>query len=397
VSLLSLSDGEQYQYVTDLDGKYAFDVVEEGLDYQVSMEKEGRIDDGITTLDLLLIQRHILGLNPLGSPYRLIAADVDNSQSISARDLVVLRRIILGMDNSFPDGQQSWRFIRADHQFANPLDPFPFPEVMGINHLQGGLPSIDFKGIKIGDVNGTNEVSSRLTSSTRSDALARRFMLENITYEQNELISIPVYLSGQTSSLGFQFALSYESGRLEVMRIEPGAIELSETHFSVDSDSDMLKVSWHSPAGPVDVSASEPLFVIIARTKQEGSLDGVFSVRDLEMKSEWIDESLSAGSIELEFTEKIDFRAPVGIEILASPNPFHASTVLSFNVTEISDGVLTLYDVSGRRLYEVKRSFDPGIQSWSIKKEDLGGYSGTVFVRLKLNQEIYMTKVSLLK
>ena len=43
--------------------------------------------NGVSTLDLLLIQRHILGIETLDDPYKFIAADVNNDQEITATDL----------------------------------------------------------------------------------------------------------------------------------------------------------------------------------------------------------------------------------------------------------------------------------------------------------------------
>ncbi|MFQ5445455.1 MAG: hypothetical protein ACE5FF_00840 [Saprospiraceae bacterium] len=39
--------------------------------------KEGDDRCGVTTYDLVLITKHILGVQPLGSPYKIIAADAN--------------------------------------------------------------------------------------------------------------------------------------------------------------------------------------------------------------------------------------------------------------------------------------------------------------------------------
>jgi hypothetical protein len=56
---------------------------------------------GVSTFDLVLITRHILGETLLDSPYKLIAADVDNSGYISVSDLIQLRELILSVRTSF--------------------------------------------------------------------------------------------------------------------------------------------------------------------------------------------------------------------------------------------------------------------------------------------------------
>ena len=59
-------------------------------DYEVTGGSTEDYLNGISTLDLVLIQRHILGQQLLDSPYKMIAADVNNDDKITAVDLVVL-------------------------------------------------------------------------------------------------------------------------------------------------------------------------------------------------------------------------------------------------------------------------------------------------------------------
>ena len=56
---------------------------------------------GLTTLDVIAVQRHILGLKILPKPFGWIAADVNNSGAITTLDVVLMRRVILGLSASF--------------------------------------------------------------------------------------------------------------------------------------------------------------------------------------------------------------------------------------------------------------------------------------------------------
>jgi hypothetical protein len=56
-----------------------------------------------------LIQRHILGIQPLNSAYKMIAADATNDGKVTAADLTELRKLILGITNELPNNA-SWRF-----------------------------------------------------------------------------------------------------------------------------------------------------------------------------------------------------------------------------------------------------------------------------------------------
>ena len=61
-----------------------------------------------------MIQRHILGIQPLLSPYKILAADVNNSKSITVADLSVLRKVLLGITTTF-DNNTSWRFVPENY------------------------------------------------------------------------------------------------------------------------------------------------------------------------------------------------------------------------------------------------------------------------------------------
>jgi len=74
--------------------------------------------NGVSTLDLIHIQRHILGLELLESPYQLIAADINSSKDINGIDLVELRKLILGIYTEFPNNT-SWRFIDSGYKFVD--------------------------------------------------------------------------------------------------------------------------------------------------------------------------------------------------------------------------------------------------------------------------------------
>lgn len=72
--------------------------------------------NGVTTWDLVLISRHILGVQLLGSPYKIIAADANANQSVTTLDMVAIRKIILQLESEFPDNT-SWRFVDKDFVF----------------------------------------------------------------------------------------------------------------------------------------------------------------------------------------------------------------------------------------------------------------------------------------
>ena len=140
---------------TQVDGEFEFEV-EQGGDYTVTPSKEFNPLNGVTTFDLVLISKHILGVQPFDDPYQIIAADANKSNAVTTADLLLLRKLILQIEDNFPDGQ-SWRFIDGAYEFPNSQNPFAeeIPEVINLNNLQESYLGADFIGIKLGDVNGS--------------------------------------------------------------------------------------------------------------------------------------------------------------------------------------------------------------------------------------------------
>lgn len=62
--------------ITSMSGRYEFfDLPVIKRDYVLRPEKTTNVPNGATTFDLVLISRHILGVEALGTPYKIIAAD----------------------------------------------------------------------------------------------------------------------------------------------------------------------------------------------------------------------------------------------------------------------------------------------------------------------------------
>src|SRR5690606_12378413 len=64
-------------------------------------EKLENLLEHIDEKDFEAIADHILGRKKITSPYKLIAADVNNSKSITIADLIELRKVLLGLKSNF--------------------------------------------------------------------------------------------------------------------------------------------------------------------------------------------------------------------------------------------------------------------------------------------------------
>lgn len=141
--------------ITDASGSFVFESLSPNAVYTLGLSKNTSHSNGVTTMDMVRIQRQILSIESLGSPYKQFAADVNRSNGVSTLDLVLMRRLILSIANQFPD-VESWQFFPANYNFEDPENPFP--ELTPNQVLLGALSQsvqIEITGIKTGDVNGT--------------------------------------------------------------------------------------------------------------------------------------------------------------------------------------------------------------------------------------------------
>lgn len=124
--------------------------------YELTPTKNDNPLNGVTTLDLAKISRHILGTELLDNPYKIIAADVNRSGTVTSFDVVELRKLILGIYDSLPNNT-AWRFVPQNFVFPDPTNPFavPFPEKITEKDIITDARNNNFVAIKIGDVNGS--------------------------------------------------------------------------------------------------------------------------------------------------------------------------------------------------------------------------------------------------
>lgn len=147
-------------HTTNSNGAYLFSNLDYTSDLTLTPYLNDNHGNGVSTADIILIHKQILGVQFLNNPFRLVAADVNNSKTITVQDIIVMRRLILGLIGTFPNNT-SWRFLPKNYVVPVPTNPWweVFPEHIEFNNLSPGVTVADFVAIKIGDVNGTAETN----------------------------------------------------------------------------------------------------------------------------------------------------------------------------------------------------------------------------------------------
>ncbi len=267
---------------TNGNGVYSISPVPGCQTYTITPYRNDFPLNGVSTYDLVLITKHILGLEALGSPYKIIAADANKSQSVTTFDVVALRKLILGIDTAFT-GNTSWRFVPAGFIFPNPANPFqsPFPETISVPLQTLPVAGLDFTALKVGDVNGT-AIPSLTGAAEERYAGEWPLYLQNIDFEAGE--KVIAEFSGSFSAVaGVQFSLLYDRELLEFERIEPIAPGLTGDNFGTNGIANgFLTACFENPSiygksFPLqNTGAAGSLFRIVFKARGRECLDNIF-------------------------------------------------------------------------------------------------------------------------
>ena len=355
---------------TDNGGEYAFESNTHGMDYAVSASHDVDYRNGVSTLDLVLIQRHILGIAQLNSPYKVIAADANNDSKVSVSDLSQLRKLILGLyeNDNLPDNE-SWRFVDSQESL-DLANPFPFTEVIYLNNLSQDEMANNFVAVKIGDVNGSVDMpNARANGSEVRSSRTVNFNSTDRAVKAGETVLMSVTSNDFADVYGYQFTMQLNG--LNYTGIQSGALNINESNVGALSNG-VLTMSWNSDKS-VSIEGETELFVMSFIATRDGQLSEMMSMSSSVTPAEvYVGENLSVGKVELNLSG-------VSIEGGAyslnqnEPNPFLGSTTISYSLPVASEVTMSIMDVTGRVVYENTVTGERGMNTMTIDEKSLNG------------------------
>lgn len=368
---LSLTE-ETRSFQSTFQGGYSFDALPSCKVSGLYLAKDDDIRKGLTTLDIILIQKHILGLESLDSPYRMIAADADRSGSVSVQDIILFRRVILGLASEFP-GNTVWRFIPADLTFEDPANALveEIPEVMDFSAGLAGGVHLNYIGVKIGDVNASAKLENAVEVAevtTRSPKPHVELSIADMPLQAGEVYSIPVHLKEGRQMMALQLGLRFdpEAGRMLTPKAFalPGMNTGHLGHFPTEG---RLTLSWNN-RNEEAVSDGFNLFVLQIKAEKDGMLHDFLQVDQNILAAEAYGTALQTYEVALSFESTV---GEGSFELGQNyPNPFRQTTRIPFTLSGEGMVDLKIFDASGRTLYQAQREFGAGAQQWEIQNSD---------------------------
>ncbi|TAK49445.1 MAG: T9SS type A sorting domain-containing protein [Saprospiraceae bacterium] len=391
---VSVNDTINEPVLTGPDGNFLFPEILIGSDYTVTPEKNSALLNGVTTYDLVVMRRHILDIEHLPTPYKMIAADVNHSGGITTSDMVDLQKVILHVTDTIPNNH-SWRFVDAAYVFPDPLNPWTetIPEVYNINNLSSNMDSVNFIAVKIGDLNGSaipnqfynppDERSGETLTLRVNDAFLQPGKEQHIDFTASNFHQI----------IGYQFTLNFDPGALEFVRVETGDLpSLTEANFGFRFVEDgALTTSWNDFSAH-DLPENAVLFSLVFKPKS-----AIYPGAALRISSDFTAAEAYHENGEL-LGVNLEFEAPSGTQQLTAnthPNPFRGKTIVSFTNPADQEVTLTVFDASGRVLKTVRGTFTAGYGEFEIEAAALHG-AGSYFYRLETSSDAVTGKLLLM-
>jgi hypothetical protein len=326
----------------------------------------------------------------LDSPYKMIAADANNSGAISTLDLVHIRKLILQIDTEFSNNT-SWRFVDAAYVFPDPTNPWveAFPEIISINNLEADMMEEDFIAVKIGDVNGTAQANQLLGADDRTQTGALRLQTIDQLLKAGETYTV-VMTAANFNHFGYQFTMQLDTDKVLLDRIDDGLAKAFNFGTTYLADG-ILTTSWNEAAA-TRLATDEALFTLQITALTDGKLSDAVHLATTHTNAEAYAADGDLETVELTFNTT---NASTALALYQNqPNPFTDATTIGFYLPTAQEATLIISDLSGRIVYTLTQDFAAGEHAVTIERKDVNS-RGVLYYRLETNEGVKVKKMIL--
>lgn len=393
---------------TDDKGNYCFNNVANGS-YTIKPKKTIFAGNGISIKDFADIRGHVLGTFILPSPYKMIAADLDNNKTINSTDLSRLIPVNLNKNSNFAF-VDSWRFVPKNYNFPNALNPFQstFPEFLGVN-VTKDITDADFYGIKMGDVNldndpqklvkGNDNYNSERKLEGRTSATVD-LVVGRSTVKPGQYIKVPISVRNFKKITSFGFSMNWQESKLKFSKVSDFNSKvqgLSTSIFNLQRrDSGNISLVWSliTDTTGVTLQDNEILFNLELSAIGSDMDSSVISITSrptpisVADNNQSFDVKITNGSVRISSspgTSVNDFS--IKSKYLLWPNPVIDELTIESKEDQISPREVFLFDINGRVLPVTMKNIDAKV---ILNTTNL--VPGTYSVKFKIKDKILLEK-----
>ncbi len=275
--------------------------------------------NGLNIRDLVIVRNHVLGIEYMND-LQIIAADLSVNDLVSTLDLVLIERIILGTE---VDMSNEWLFINN-------------PNVMPIAGTKG-----NYIGIKPGDVDDSALLNLSVDSLSNGE-----ISYADVTLNEDENYEIPMMFNGQMSSLGAELVFDLNEDNIEVLNVS-STIYPGKINYAVQ-DGKLTVLLYAAEDGELSQLNNSELLTISVRSKVNTTLDESMRISDTA-SSYLLDEQYELFTIGGDVTNKISTSTHDTAEGLISIYPNPVSDYIQIETENKYDNLqFELFDYQGK-------------------------------------------------
>ena len=381
VQILLTNDSEPRQVMIDEQGDYAFLSNLEGSSVNISAQKDDDPMEGINSLDLIVLQRHLLGLETFETPLQYIAADLNYDGAVSVLDLIDLRDLILGIYSELPSND-SYRFLNKKDLQKENMAPWDISENIEFQNLSNHILDADFVPVKIGDItnNGQSQNNSAISSLELEELNKEPILVKKGIVVKESKTSIKFDLSDPRPINGYQYQINIKDSKL--ISIESKLDNFNEDNYNVTDDG-MLIISWINAQNNGVVASN--LFTLHFDEKYHENFLQEEIVSEVYINNE---------AYPLKSIKSLPFQSMGYISnLVIYPNPVDNETIISFaqNAKSIVD--FCVLNIEGKVVYKDVFITKKGENSFRFPISVIQNQSGLFIVRLTNNGNSMTKKI----
>lgn len=332
---------------------------------------------GVSTFDLVTINKHILGQQLFHSFFQVLASDVNQSKTITTFDIIEIRKLILGIYDTFPVAP-AWRFILPMPDtnllaFDAVRDTYAFqlPVLAGDTTLNG----YNFIGIKMGDANAN---ASFQGVEDRGAPLP--VQITNQWLEPGSRLLVPLKLQEAVQLDGWQLAIRANKNLLEIVDVNgvsPQSVALGE------NGSIRIACVYDSPIAFVK---DEALVYLLVEAREGLYLSDALSLNNSQLAA----EAYTPGNVPIRplLVQIGLYPTADGILIFPPrPNPFAEKTIFELSLDAPQIVRLEIASLTGQLIFQAEYSLEAGSHTLQVPGTELPG-SGVWAYRLVAGSQV---------
>jgi len=372
--------------LTNVEGYYLFDHLKEGTNGYLKGYKNDDVMNGVSTLDLIRIQKHLLGISSFTSLHQYVAADVNRNGNVSVTDLLDLRKLILGIYSEFPDNT-SWRFGPLPQDMSG-TDLSTFQETKNLEFIANDTQVVNFIGIKVGDVNESIQSPFHEGNVAIRNDKDLKLRIDDQQIKQDVPFTIELKMNERVNIAGMQLSFLFKD--LELISVDEAGIPITEENYSLTSDG-VFRLSW-SQSESIEIDDDEILLRFTLVSHHPGSLAGRIQLAQEILTPEAYGDDDESYKFRLEIGNPIVSTSGISFfEVI--PNPLQSFANIHFNLIAGGKTLIRFYDVSGRMIYEMNKAYAAGEHFEQIRSSDLINGDGVIFCQLICNGDTKVVRV----